>query len=155
MPPPEEFAEWTDPGIAFEEIPREECLALLASQLIGRVAVADFNAAPLVVPVNFVLDGEAVVFRTDYGSKFRLAVLRHAPMSFQVDGLDPGQRTGWSVLLQGPATELPEDAAQGLRLQPFAPGGTTHWVRIEAQSITGRRIRLAESRPWVDGRGYL
>jgi nitroimidazol reductase NimA-like FMN-containing flavoprotein (pyridoxamine 5'-phosphate oxidase superfamily) len=152
---PEELAEWTDPGVAFEEIPREECLRLIASQLIGRIAVADFNAPPLVVPVNFVLDGEAVVFRTDYGSKFRLAVLREAPMSFQVDGLDPGQRTGWSVLLQGPATELPEGATHGLRLQPFAPGRKTHWVRIEPQSITGRRIRFSESRPWVDGRGYL
>ena len=153
--PREDSTEWTDSGVAFENIPREECLRLLASQIIGRVAVADFNGPPLVVPVNFVLDGEAVVFRTDYGSKFRLAVLREAPVSFEVDGVDPGQRTGWSVLLQGPATELPEGEAQGLRLQPFAPGGKTHWVRIEPQSITGRRIRFSESRPWVDGRGYL
>ena len=152
---PDDSAEWTDPGITYEEIPREECVRLLGSQVIGRVAVADFNAPPLVVPVNIVLDGEAVVFRTDYGSKFRLAVLREAPMSFQIDGLDPGQRTGWSVLLQGPATELPEDSAHGLRLEPFAPGRKAHWVRIEPQSVTGRRIRLSESRPWTDGRGYL
>lgn len=152
---PDDAAEWTDPGTTYEEIPREECLRLLDSQLVGRVAVADFNAPPLVVPVNFVLDGEAVVFRTDYGSKFRLAVLREAPVSFQIDSFDPGRRTGWSVLLQGPATELPEDAADRLRLQPFAPGRRTHWVRIEAHSITGRRIRLSESQPGTDGRGHL
>ncbi len=70
---------------SFEAIPRDECLRLLATQQIGRIAVADFNAAPLIVPVNFLVDGEAVLFRTDYGSKFRLAVLAGHPVSFEVD----------------------------------------------------------------------
>lgn len=145
-----------DGGVAFEEIPRDECVALLESQVLGRVAVADFNAAPLVVPVNYALDGETVVFRTDYGSKFRLAVLREAPVSFEIDGVDPGRRSGWSVLLQGPATELADKEIERLRLQPspWAPGGKTHWVRITPQSVTGRRIRLAEPLG-PDGRGYL
>ena len=141
-------------GVSFGEIPREECLALLAAHFIGRVAVADFNAAPLVVPVNYVLDGEDVVFRTDYGSKFRLAVLGEAPVSFEIDGLDSGRRSGWSVLLQGSASELPEEAAHRLRLQPWAPGAKAHWVRIVADSITGRRIRLSDP-PASENRGYL
>jgi len=151
----EELAQRTDAGLTFEEIPREECLTLLANQGLGRVAVADFNAAPLVVPVNFLVDGEAIVFRTDYGSKFRLAVLRGAPVSFQIDGVDAGQRTGWSVLVQGSATEVPDGDVSRLRLQPWAPGQKFHWVRIAAESVTGRRIRLSELRPWVDGRSYL
>ena len=106
-------------------------------------------------PVNFLVDGEAIVFRTDYGSKFRLAVLRGAPVSFQIDGVDAGQRTGWSVLVQGSATEVPDGDVRRLRLQPWAPGRKSHWVRIAAESVTGRRIRLSELRPWVDGRGYL
>jgi uncharacterized protein len=143
-------------GVAIEEIPREECISLLGSQVLGRVAVADFNAAPLVVPVNYALDGESVVFRTDYGSKFRLAVLREAPVSFEIDGVDPGRRSGWSVLLQGQATELGDEEVERLRLQPapWAPGGKSHWVRISPQSVTGRRIRLAEPRG-PDQRGYL
>src|SRR5438105_5745024 len=88
-------------GAVLETIPRDECIGLLGSQVIGRVAVAEFGAAPLVVPVNFVLVGEDVLFRTDYGSKFRLAVLGEHPVSFEVDGVDGGRRTGWSVLLQG------------------------------------------------------
>ena len=149
-----EHVESQGDGVALENVPREECLALLASQVIGRVAVADFNAAPLVVPVNYVLDGEDVVFRTDYGSKFRLAVLGEAPVSFEIDGLDPGRRSGWSVLLQGTASELPEEAGRRLRLQPWAPGSKTHWVRIVPDSITGRRIRLSETSA-SDNRGYL
>ena len=129
-------------GVVLEALAPEECLALLRSEVIGRVAVADFNAAPLVVPVNYVLDGDAPVFRTDYGSKFRLAVLAETPVSFEIDGVDPDRR-GWSVLVQGSATELSEEEARRLRLQPWAPGRKTHWVRIAPESVTGRRIRLS------------
>jgi len=139
--------------VTFEPIPREECLALVASQQIGRVAVAEVNAAPLVVPVNFVLDGETPLFRTDYGSKFRLAVLGETPISFQVDGVDPGRRTGWSVLLRGEAVEVDPSELQHSAAQPWAPGRKDHWVRIVPSEISGRRIRL-ELRP-ADERGYL
>lgn len=137
-----------------EELPRDECLALIASQVIGRIAVADFGAAPLVVPVNFLLAGETVVFRTDFGSKFRLAVLGEHPVSFEVDGVDPGRRTGWSVLLTGMAAEV-EDSEHGrMPVQPWAPGRKSHWVRIVPESISGRRIALAPL-SGADGRGYL
>jgi len=138
----------------FEPIPREECLQLIASQSIGRVAVADYGAAPLVVPINFVLDGESVVFRTDYGSKFRLAVLGDHPVSFEVDAVEPGRRTGWSVLVQGAAEEALNAQSQGLGVEPWAPGRKSHWVRIVPVSITGRRIRLPVVSA-ADGRGYL
>jgi len=138
----------------FEEIPRDECLQLLAGQSIGRVAVADFGSAPLIVPVNFIAVGEAVVFRTDYGSKFRLAVLGEHPVSFQVDAIDPGRRSGWSVLLQGDATEVEDAEGKRLALQPWAPGRKDHWVRIVADSITGRRVRFAPLSD-SDRRGHL
>ncbi len=142
-----------DDGVTFETLFREECLGLLADQVIGRVAVADFNSAPLVVPVNYLLDRETVVFRTDYGSKFRLAVLGEQPVSFQVDAVEPGHPSGWSVLLQGNATELGESDAEELRLRPWAPGAKSHWVRIVPDSVSGRRIRLA---PFPgDSDGYL
>ena len=139
--------------VSFEPIPRDECLALLGSQSIGRVAVAEVNAAPLVVPVNFLLDGETPLFRTDYGSKFRLAVLGEHPISFQVDGVEPGQRAGWSVLLRGQAVEADPSELEGLAVQPWAPGRKDHWVRIVPSEISGRRIRL-DGRPG-DERGYL
>ena len=141
-----------DADVTVEVIPREECLRLLASQLLGRVAVADVNTAPLVVPVNFVVDGETVLFRTDAGSKFRLAVLGGHPVSFQVDGVDPGRRTGWSILLQGEAVEVdPSELEQAV--EPWAPGRKDHWVRIVPSSISGRHLRLVD-RPG-DVHGYL
>lgn len=140
-------------GTTFEAIPEEECLRLLATQAIGRVAVAELNAAPLVVPVNFVLDGRDVIFRTEYGTKFRRAVLSEQPVSFEVDGIDPGRRSGWSVLLECEATETDPAELGHLSLEPWAPGAKPHWVRLTARSISGRRIRLTY-RP-TDSRGYL
>lgn len=45
---------------ALEELDRVECLRLLATQSVGRIAVARPRAAPLVVPVNYVLSGDTV-----------------------------------------------------------------------------------------------
>ncbi|MEA2844549.1 MAG: uncharacterized protein QOJ69_2220 [Actinomycetota bacterium] len=155
-----------------EVITPEECFRLLAAQSVGRVAVAEPDAAPLVVPVNFVVDGESVVFRTDEGSKFDLAVLAGRPVSFEVDGLDGGRRCGWSVLLQGTAAEVAEPRddvdvpgrdvperdvperdvpeRELAALRPWAPGSKGHWVRIVARAISGRRIRPAPDWRWTD-----
>jgi nitroimidazol reductase NimA-like FMN-containing flavoprotein (pyridoxamine 5'-phosphate oxidase superfamily) len=130
-----------------ETLTTEECLDLLATASVGRVAVALPGGAPVVVPVNFALDGAVIVFRTDPGSK--LEALREHPASFQVDSIDPFHRTGWSVLVQGFAYETsPAD----VEVEPWDAGPKAHWVRIYAGAVTGRRITLPDSD--VDPRGY-
>ena len=134
------------------ELDREECFALLASMSIGRIAVASPVGSPLVVPVNYALDGEVVVFRTDTGSK--LAALRHGAISFQVDLFDPGHRTGWSVLVQGIAYEsAPDGAPAHVDVEPWAPGPKSHWIRIVPGHVSGRRLCL-HADTWDDA-GYL
>jgi nitroimidazol reductase NimA-like FMN-containing flavoprotein (pyridoxamine 5'-phosphate oxidase superfamily) len=118
---------------------------------VGRLAIASPGAAPLVVPVNYVLDGEIVVFRSDPGEKVLL--LRGSPVSFQIDQIDPFRRTGWSVLVQGVAYEATPREIEHLHIDPWAPGEKSHWVRIVPASITGRRIQLPELRR--DSKGYL
>jgi nitroimidazol reductase NimA-like FMN-containing flavoprotein (pyridoxamine 5'-phosphate oxidase superfamily) len=134
-----------------EELDHETCVGLLASMGIGRLAVAVDDDGPLVVPVNYVLDGDVVVFRSGAGSK--LHALWDLPVSFQVDQIDPFHRTGWSVLVRGYASEATAQQAKNLVLEPWAPGERRHWVRIVPRAITGRRIRMADV-PW-DARGYL
>src|SRR4051794_3784136 len=87
----------------FEELTDEECLTLLGGTPVGRIAVTRVDAAPLVVPVNFVLDGRAIVFRTASGTK--IDRLRSGPIGFQADGIDPFRHTGWSVFAEGVAYE--------------------------------------------------
>lgn len=140
-----------DQGTALDELPRDECLQLLGARSVGRLAVALPDSSPLVVPVNFLLDDDIVVFRSDVGTK--LSALRQQPVSFQIDEIDPFHRTGWSVLVQGVAYEATPAEVEHLFVEPWAPGEKTQWVRIVPASITGRRIRLAELP--VDTRGYL
>lgn len=120
------------------ELSRAECLQLLASESIGRVAVSQGRAGPLVVPVNYVLDGEAILFRSGYGAKLRSSLFR--VVSFQVDRVDVATRTGWSVLVRGPAEELRRREVTGPLPEPWMPGDKPYVVRIAARAVTGRRI---------------
>ena len=46
------------------------CWSLLAGERIGRLGVL-VDSAPEIYPVNFAVDDETIVFRTDPGSKLR------------------------------------------------------------------------------------
>jgi nitroimidazol reductase NimA-like FMN-containing flavoprotein (pyridoxamine 5'-phosphate oxidase superfamily) len=116
------------------------------------LAVALPEEPPLVVPVNYVLDGEVVVFRSDVGHK--LMVLReHTAASFQIDEIDPFHRNGWSVLIQGHAYQAARSEIKHLELATWAGGPREHWFRLVPRRITGRTIVLPE--PYRDGRAYL
>lgn len=139
------------PGPTLEEMTRDECFRLVRSLEIGRVAVNRPGRSPLVVPVNYALDGENVIFRSDPGTK--LTALREQEVSFQIDAIDPFQRAGWSVLIAGQASELTVDDVEHLILEPWAGGAKSTWIRIEPTEVTGRRTRLPAARG--DDRGYL
>jgi nitroimidazol reductase NimA-like FMN-containing flavoprotein (pyridoxamine 5'-phosphate oxidase superfamily) len=125
-----------------EILPREECLRLLRTQSLGRVAVR-FGEAPSILPVIFAVLDDDVVFRTDPGTKLTAAVMRTI-VAFEVDDADPTSRTGWSVLVIGPvdeitdATTLAQVAALGL--EPWVDSGRDRVLRIRSRTVTGRRI---------------
>jgi nitroimidazol reductase NimA-like FMN-containing flavoprotein (pyridoxamine 5'-phosphate oxidase superfamily) len=131
----------------------DECWQLLATQSVGRIAVPIDRQGPLVVPVNFMLDGEAIVFRSDMGAK--IEALRDGPVSFQVDFIDWSRRTGWSVLARGVAYEATHWEVDHLLLEPWAGGDKSHWVRIIVTDLTGRRLE-AHDLDWPPhNKGYL
>jgi uncharacterized protein len=116
-----------------------ECFRLLAHESVGRFAVTVPREGPLVVPVNYALDGTSLVFRSGYGDKLRLGLAR--PCSFQVDVLEHRRRSGWSVLARGRAHEVSARDVEHLVVEPWAAGGRRHWVRLDIRTISGRRIR--------------
>ena len=130
-----------DSRTGLEELGRDECLELLARAPLGRLGVV-VGGRPLVFPVNFTLDGTAVVLRTDEGTKLYAA--RNGPVAFECDGIDRMYHTGWSVVVLGDAEEVrdPREVArlEGLPLGPWCPGPKPTWLRIRAKTITGRRI---------------
>lgn len=129
----------------------DECRLLLRSEVIGRLAVGERGQAPIVVPVNFIVDGDTIVFRREDGPG--LDRMREQPVSFEVDRFDLYRRMGWSVLVRGVAHEITAEDVAHLDLEPWAPGDKRHWVRIAPTAITGRRIEL-HNRP-LDSRAYL
>src|SRR5690348_117275 len=80
-----------------------ECFALLAGHATGRLGV-DVGRYPVILPVDYVLDGGDIVIRTPAGTT--LAAAENENVTFEVDEVDPGRRTGWSVLVRGVAEEL-------------------------------------------------
>ena len=134
----------------FDVLLRPECMARLATRTVGRLAVADGDEPPFVVPVNYLLDGETIVFRTGPGEKLRL--LRHHPASFQVDQFDEFLREGWTVLVRGTTQRATPAQVERLQLTPWAPGDKETWVQMRPGVVSGRRIRT--SRPWPDDRAY-
>ena len=98
----------------------------------------------VILPVNFVVDGQDVAFRTGAGSK--LSAVEVGPyVGFEADFYDAAAGTGWSVVVNGLAeiVESDEEAARldGLGMSTWGAAGAGRvWVRIRPVTITGRRI---------------
>ena len=130
----------------WHELSTSECHRLLSGRHLGRLAFVD-GEGPVILPVNYVFEDAAVIFRTDEGSKLDAAV-RGAPVAFEVDGVNEIDQTGWSVLARGHAEAVTDpaqlDRLRGLPLVPWAPGAKAHYVRVDAADMTGRRISVAD-----------
>jgi uncharacterized protein len=123
-----------------EILTEEECVALVAGEDVGRVALS-IEAMPAIFPVNYRTFGTDIVFRTGDGLK-RRAILGGSVLGFEVDHIDRALKTGWSVLMVGLAHELdPTDPAlQGLDVSPWAKGQRSRVIRLHPEFISGRRI---------------
>jgi uncharacterized protein len=130
-----------------------ECDKLLRSHHVGRVGfLAD--GWPAILPVNYVMDGDTIVLRTDAGTKF--ASLRFgAEVAFEIDAIEPVHRSGWSVLVYGNAGEIvdPVEVAhvQELGLRAWHHGPKPFWIRIAPVLVTGRRLPKAWRYPEPTG----
>ncbi|MFI6408117.1 helix-turn-helix domain-containing protein [Streptomyces sp. NPDC050548] len=120
----------------------QECRELLSTHGVGRVAVPTASG-PVIVPVNYsVVDG-AIVYRTAPGALPSRAA--GCQVTFEIDRIDEAFGEGWSVVALGRARTV-TDADDVRRLTehahstPWAGGSREEWVRIDALSLTGRRI---------------
>src|SRR5262245_48239992 len=122
---------------------RSASLELLATVDVGRVAWVDASGRVIVQPVNFVVDDESVVFRTDEGDKLD-AIREGRPMSFEADDLEPALRSGWSVLVSGVPEVVTGDDEQlnSLGVSPWDASPKRFFVRINAEQVSGRRLPL-------------
>lgn len=125
-----------------EVLTRDECLRLLGRATLGRLAITS-GALPMVLPVNFRLVGERIVFRTGAGTKLDAATNGNV-VAFEVDDMDPLWHTGWSVVVTGVASEVtdPADRAElaDVGIPRWAPTDADRIVTVSTAVVSGRRM---------------
>ncbi|GAA3494705.1 pyridoxamine 5'-phosphate oxidase family protein [Streptomyces prasinosporus] len=134
------------PRPQLRDLAPEECRRLLSTHGVGRVAVSASDGSPAVVPVNYEVVEDAIVFRTAPDSVAAAAV--GTEVAFEVDHVDEATSRGWSVLAVGPASVVTEPAVvrglvQRAHTEPWAGGAREMWVSIRPTRLTGRRITPA------------
>ncbi len=126
-----------------EILPFADCLRLLDSVPVGRVGFfADGEI--VILPVNYLADGQNVIFRTGAGSKLSSIGSRNL-VGFEADDYDVRTHSGWSVVISG-FTEVVESEEEigrlndlGLRAWARPEEEVPTWIRIRPTSVTGRR----------------
>ena len=146
MPGPEE--QEADVAVSLEVLTREECFELLGTTAVGRLGLL-VGGKPEILPVNYIVEGPAVVFRTSADSVLNQAALQ--VVAFEVDRIDEAAHTGWSVLVQGvaqdvsSAVDVTSERMRRLALITWAPGARHRWFRIRVDTVTGRRLTVDAS----------
>ncbi|WP_042431505.1 helix-turn-helix domain-containing protein [Streptacidiphilus anmyonensis] len=137
------------------ELTPEECWARVATRGVGRVVLVTPDG-PAALPVNYRIVDRTVVFRTSAEG-----VLAHAvghEVGFEVDRVDDGRSSGWSVLGIGVAERITDpnrlDSLTGqMEPTPWAGGDRPVWVSIRPTRLTGRDVRTGEPDPLPRSRG--
>jgi nitroimidazol reductase NimA-like FMN-containing flavoprotein (pyridoxamine 5'-phosphate oxidase superfamily) len=122
----------------------DDCLDRLRSSTVGRIAVTH-RALPAIVPVNYVVTGSRVIFRTEPDGMLARACAGNV-VAFEVDDLSPDGRHGWSVLVVGTAELLDGGAAvraSETGLAAAVGDGRDQFVAITIGQLTGRLIGIA------------
>jgi nitroimidazol reductase NimA-like FMN-containing flavoprotein (pyridoxamine 5'-phosphate oxidase superfamily) len=125
------------------ELSEAECVQLLATTTVGRVAVST-PEGPRVLPVSYALVQGSVVFRTSPFSILGTYAWGN-PIAFEIDHVDDERRVGWSVMATGPA-ELVDEEAEIAAIQamadpsPWADGDRMLYIRLRWERLSGRSL---------------
>ncbi|HUR78585.1 MAG TPA: pyridoxamine 5'-phosphate oxidase family protein [Acidimicrobiales bacterium] len=125
----------TDTGLV--ALAPTECVRLLRRESVGRLATSGRDGALAVLPVDFTLDGEAVVFRAEpnradswHGQCARL----------EVDRFNRRERTGWTVFVTGRLEQIPADVDLDKAIAAWVPGSPHALLRLTPTLVSGWRI---------------
>ncbi|WP_235438845.1 helix-turn-helix domain-containing protein, partial [Streptomyces yangpuensis] len=85
-------------GAALVPLGESECRDLLGTHGVGRIAVVTAEG-PVVLPVNYLMAGTGIAFRTSAVSVVGRSAGTEA--AFEIDHIDDVTASGWSVLAVG------------------------------------------------------
>jgi nitroimidazol reductase NimA-like FMN-containing flavoprotein (pyridoxamine 5'-phosphate oxidase superfamily) len=122
----------------------DACWRLLETADVGRLALA-VAGEPEIFPINFVVDGRSLVFRTAEGTKL-FGITASPRVALECDGYEAATGEAWSVVAKGIAERLEHFpdiyAAEELALFPWQPGTKQWFVRIGHATLTGVRFKV-------------
>lgn len=137
----------TETSAEQEPLSDEDCWALLRVQEFGRLAYV-IDGAPAIVPTNYAVDGDQLVFRTTHGTKLH-SILADPRVAFEIDHVDDDDDLGTSVVVRGVAHVLSADdepRIEQVGLRAWLGHDRPVLVAIRPTEVTGRRYHLR--RPW-------
>ena len=124
------------------ELERGECLDLVHRGTVGRAAVCTPDG-PHVVPVNYAVVDDCIAIRTSAYSILG-TYARGSVVAFEVDHLDSGSRSGWSVVVRD-RCYVETDPRMLTRLRSelsdaWVGGARTLYLRLPLQNVSGRTV---------------
>ena len=125
------------------ELSGEECQRLLRAGTVGRVAVST-PRGPHIVPVNYVVSGDSVIFRTSPYSVLG-SHARNSLLAFEIDHIEPARELSWSVVVRGRCEFIDDprelDAAEDAsRPTAWAAGSRNLFLRLPLTEVSGRYL---------------
>lgn len=122
----------------------DECRHLLRNMRAGRVSWNSPTAGQLILPVNYAVVDETIIFRTSPRAILAQLTEGHE-VAFEVDEFDEEASNGWSVLVQG-TSELYCNEVNPLA-RPWAPGVRNLVVAINPTHYSGRAVSAGDTDP--------
>lgn len=132
-----------DSGKGLATLGESACWELLPTAGVGRLAWMNPDGRIMIIPVNYGRDAHTVIVRT--GATELLERARASTrVGFQVDDLEQGLRSGWTILFDGTLTAV-EDAAEAERLarlvDPWLREPRPYVLLLRVEQVTGRGLR--------------
>lgn len=119
-----------------------ECYALLRRTVVGRVGLCEAGL-PIVLPVNYSVEGDEIMVCTGTGSLLR-AASAGAVVVLEADGHDVSAGMVWSVVVRGVAAEATRSGVVASGLACWGRLSPNRVVRIRSYEISGRRVWPAD-----------
>lgn len=127
---------------SLQVIDETECRRLLGSATLGRLGFAA-RSLPVVLPVNYVVDRDRIMFATE-ASSILAAAINTDVACLEIDDHDGFDHTGWSVLVTGKLREVsPDEAERATSRAPlplWRPMAAAHILELSIDMVSGRRL---------------
>lgn len=126
------------------ELSTDQCIELLRSGVVGRIALST-STGPHIVPINYSVVDDSIVMRTSPYSVLGRHGL-NARVAFEIDQFDHEYEVGWSVVAHGTTAAVadPEEFERIRQVwspRPWAGGAARNLhLRLTWTELTGRRL---------------